>query len=65
MTRRIATLLLALACSAGLYATAGAESATPVVQMPPSGSVIVVAAVSDGTSWVPLPGGIAIPPVCP
>lgn len=32
-------------------------------QQPPAGTVLVVAAMSDGLTWVPLPGGIVVPPV--
>ena len=58
--RRLATLALALLLAVGLYATAGAQSGP---QVPPAGTIVVVAGISDGTSFSPLPGGIAIPPV--
>ena len=62
--KRAVTLSMALLLSGALYLTVPAESATPA-PMPPSGAILVVAAVSDGMTWQPIPGAIAIPPVCP
>lgn len=57
MTRRI------LALAAALLLVALPALAQGPQQQPPAGTVLVVAAMSDGLTWVPLPGGIVVPPV--
>lgn len=62
MTRRLAVLLLSVILAAGLYATVPVDSATPAPGIPP-GAVLVQAVMWDGMSWLPVQGGIAIPPL--
>ena len=53
--------ITAIAAALLLLAVPIAHAQSP--EQPPSGTVLVVAAVSDGLTWVPLPGGIVVPPL--
>lgn len=47
---------------ASLALVAGARAASPALEQPPAGAVLVVVAQSDGLTWLPV-GHAVVPPI--
>lgn len=59
-----AAAVFAAAALASLALVAGARAATPAPEQPPAGAVLILVAVSDGTTYLPYGQAVVPPTAC-